>query len=104
MLSKVRVIPEADFFRVVLRRVRRCARVVQTGVTGEPDPATRGTNLKLKGCCGSCPPPRQQVGGPDLEGTLRQPGPLCYAEGKGVTLTADEDYLARSIITLPRKW
>jgi len=103
MLSKVRVIPEADFFRVVLRRVRRCAVLSQTGVTGEPDPAHGERIFKLKGCCGLSHHRRQQVEWVRPGRGLRQQRHLCSPKARKVTLTADEDYLARSIHHPPKE-
>jgi len=74
MLSKVRVIPEADFSAWYFGESADAPVLSQTGVTGEPDPAHGERIFKLKGCVACHTTDGSKFGGSDLEGTLRQPG------------------------------
>ena len=96
MLSKVRVMAEADFSAWYFGESADAPVLSQTGVTGGPDPAHGERVFKLKGCVACHTTDGSKLVGPTWKGLFGSQVTVL-AEGKEVTLTADEDYLARSI-------
>jgi cytochrome c oxidase subunit 2 len=87
---------EADFSAWYFGESADAPVLSQTGVTGGPDPAHGERVFKLKGCVACHTTDGSKLVGPTWKGLFGSQVTVL-AEGKEVTLTADEDYLARSI-------
>jgi cytochrome c oxidase subunit 2 len=100
MLSKVRVIPEADFSAWYFGESADAPS--QASTAGTPDPGRGELIFKLKGCVSCHTTDGSKLVGPTWKGLFGSQVTVL-AEGKEVTLTADEDYIARSIRHPPKE-
>jgi cytochrome c oxidase subunit 2 len=74
----------------------------QSGATGIPDPAHGERIFKLKGCVSCHSTDGSKLVGPTWKGLFGSQVTVLN-QGKEVTLTADEDYLKRSIRHPPKE-
>jgi cytochrome c oxidase subunit II len=95
MLSKVRVIPETDFSAWYFGQSADPPALAQTAAS-EPAPARGERVFKLKGCVSCHSIDGSKLVGPTWKG-LYGSQVTIVAEGKQATVTADDDYLRRSI-------
>ncbi len=102
MLSKVHVIPEADFSAWYFGESADPPTLSQAGAAGIPDPARGERVFKLKGCVACHTTDGGKLVGPTWKGLFGS-RVTVLTEGKEVTLTADEDYIRRSIYHPPKE-
>jgi cytochrome c oxidase subunit 2 len=101
MLSKVHVIPEKDF--VTWYFGESDAPVLSTtDMAGNPDPAHGERIFKLKGCVSCHTTDGGMLVGPSWKGLFGSKVALL-SDGKEITVTADEDYIKRSIRHPPKE-
>jgi cytochrome c oxidase subunit 2 len=101
MLSKVHVIPEGDFSAWYFGE-SDVPVLSQTGAGGLPDPARGERIFKLKGCVACHTADGTKLVGPTWKGLLGSQVTVL-TEGREVSLTADQDYVARSIHHPPKE-
>jgi cytochrome c oxidase subunit 2 len=101
MLSKVRVIPEADFSAWYFGDSVDPP-VLTTSSSGPPDPARGERAFKLKGCVACHTTDGSKLVGPTWKGLFGSQVTVLTL-GKEVTLTADDDYIKRSISHPPKE-
>lgn len=101
MLSKVRVIPEADFSTWYFGDSADPP-VLAAAAAGPPDPARGERDFKLKGCVACHTNDGSKLVGPTWKGLFGSPVTVL-TEGREVTLTADDDYIKRSISHPPKE-
>ncbi len=101
MLSKVHVIPEAAFSKWYFGDSENPPTLAQTG-SEAPDPARGERAFKLKGCVACHTTDGAKLVGPTWKG-LWDSQVTVLADGKEVTLTADENYIRRSIHHPPKE-
>jgi len=103
MLSKVHVIPEADFSAWYFGDSADPPTVqAKPGLAMAPDPARGERAFKLKGCVSCHTTDGSKLVGPTWKG-LWGSQVTVTSEGKESTLTADEDYIKRSIHHPPQE-
>jgi cytochrome c oxidase subunit 2 len=102
MLSKVHVIPEADFSTWFFGDSAEPPALAQVGSGGPPDPARGERAFKLKGCVSCHTTDGSKLVGPTWKG-LWGSQVAVLTEGKEMTVTADEDYIKRSINHPPKE-
>ena len=102
MLSKVRVIPESDFSAWYFGESADAPVLSRTGAAGVPDWARGERVFKLKGCVACHTTDGSKLVGPTWKGLFGSPVTVL-TEGKEVTLTADDDYIQRSIHHPPKE-
>jgi len=96
MLSKVHVIPEKDFSAWYFGDSAEPPALAQASGASAPDPVKGERTFKLKGCVACHSNDGSKLVGPTWKGLFGS-RVAVLAEHKEVTLTADEDYLKRSI-------
>jgi len=102
MLSKVHVIPEAEFSTWYFGDSADPPAVAQAASEGPPD-AVRGERaFKLKGCVSCHTTDGSKLVGPTWKG-LWGSQVAVLTDGKEMTVTADEEYLKRSISHPPKE-
>jgi cytochrome c oxidase subunit II len=102
MLSKVHVIPEADFSTWYFSDSADPPVLAQAGADGPPDPARGERAFKLKGCVACHTTDGAKLVGPTWKG-LWGSQVAILTDGKETTVTADEDYIKRSISHPPKE-
>jgi cytochrome c oxidase subunit 2 len=102
MLSKVHVIPEGDFSTWYFGDSAEPLKLAQDGAAAVPDPARGERAFKLKGCVACHTTDGSRLIGPTWKG-LWGSQVTVLTEGKEVTLTADEEYVKRSIRHPPKE-
>src|SRR5450759_3904584 len=102
MLSKVRVIPEADFSAWYFSDSADPPVLAQAGADGPPDPARGERAFKLKGCVACHTTDGAKLVGPTWKG-LWGSQVAILTDGKESTVTANEDYIKRSISHPPKE-
>jgi cytochrome c oxidase subunit 2 len=102
MLSKVHVIPEADFSAWYFGDSADPPLLAQAGSDGPPDPARGERAFKLKGCVSCHTTDGSKLVGPTWKG-LWGSQVAVLTDGKEATVTADEDYIKRSISHPPKE-
>ena len=102
MLAKVRVYPEADFSALYFGDSTEAPVLGQAEGAGVPDPARGERVWKLKGCVSCHSTDGSKLVGPTWKGLFGSKL-VVIAEGKETAVTADDDYLARSIRHPPRE-
>ena len=101
MLSKVHVIPEAEFSTWYFGDSAEPPKLAQAG--GGPPDAARGERVfKLKGCVACHTTDGSKLVGPTWKGLFGSQVALL-TDGQETTVTADEDYLTRSIHHPPKE-
>ena len=101
MLSKVHVIPEADFSTWYFGDSADPPVLAQTVVDGPPDPARGERAFKLKGCVSCHTTDGSKLVGPTWKGLFGSQVAIL-TDGKESTVTADEEYIKRSISHPPK--
>jgi cytochrome c oxidase subunit 2 len=96
------VIPEADFSAWYFGDSAEAPVLSQAGAAGTPDPVRGERIFKLKGCVSCHTNDGGKLVGPTWKG-LYGSQVTVLAEGKEVTLTADADYVKRSIYHPPKE-
>jgi cytochrome c oxidase subunit II len=96
MLSKVHVIPEADFSRWYFGDSPDPPRVAELHGSDAPDPARGERAFKLKGCVSCHTTDGSKLVGPTWKGLFGSEVAILAA-GRESKVTADEAYLRRSI-------
>jgi cytochrome c oxidase subunit 2 len=102
MLSKVHVIPEADFSTWYFGDSVDPPALAQAPADAPPDPVRGERAFKLKGCVACHTTDGSKLVGPTWKG-LWGSQVAVLAEGKEMTVTADEDYIKRSISHPPKE-
>jgi cytochrome c oxidase subunit 2 len=101
MLSKVRVIPEADFSRWYFGDSADAPALAQAK-TATPEPERGERLFKLKGCVSCHSTDGSKLVGPTWKGLYGSKVALL-TDGKETTVTADDDYIKRSITHPPKE-
>jgi cytochrome c oxidase subunit 2 len=101
MLSKVRVIPEADFSRWYFGDSADAPALAQAK-TATPEPECGERLFKLKGCVSCHSTDGSKLVGPTWKGLYGSKVALL-TDGKETTVTADDDYIKRSITHPPKE-
>ncbi len=101
MLSKVHVIPEAAFSTWYFGESAEPPKLAETGPAG-PDPGRGERAFKLKGCVACHTTDGSRLVGPTWKG-LWGSQVAVLTDGKEATVTADEDYIKRSIHHPPQE-
>ena len=101
MLSKVHVIPEGAFSTWYFGESAEPPKLAETGPAG-PDPARGERAFKLKGCVACHTTDGTKLVGPTWKG-LWGSQVAVLTDGKEATVTADEDYIKRSIHHPPQE-
>lgn len=102
MLSKVHVIPEADFSTWYFGDSADPPALAQAPADAPPDPARGERAFKLKGCVACHTTDGAKLVGPTWKG-LWGSQVVVLTEGKEITVTADEGYIKRSISHPPKE-
>jgi len=102
MLSKVRVIPEADFSAWYFGDSADPPVLSQSEGASAPDPARGERVFKLKGCVACHSTDGSKLVGPTWKGLFGSKLTVL-ADGQESTVTADEEYLKRSIRHPPKE-
>jgi cytochrome c oxidase subunit 2 len=102
MLSKAHIIPEADFSAWYFGDSAEPPVLGQADVAGEPDPARGEKVFKLKGCVACHSTDGTKIVGPTWKG-LYGSKLTVVADGKESEVTADEEYITRSIRHPPKE-
>jgi cytochrome c oxidase subunit 2 len=101
MLSKVHVIPEAAFSSWYFGDSADPP-VLAASASGPPDPTRGERDFKLKGCVACHTNDGSKLVGPTWKGLFGSQVTVL-TEGREVTLTADDDYIRRSISHPPKE-
>jgi len=101
MLSKVHVIPETDFSTWYFGDSAEPPVLAQADAAGPPDAARGERAFKLKGCVACHTTDGAKLVGPTWKGLFGSKVAVL-TDGKETTITADEEYLKRSIQHPPK--
>ena len=96
------MIPEADFSTWYFGDSADPPVLAQGGADGPPDPARGERAFKLKGCVACHTTDGSKLVGPPWKGLFGSQVAILTA-GKESTVTADEDYIKRSISHPPKE-
>jgi cytochrome c oxidase subunit II len=96
MLSKVHVIPERDFSAWYFGDSAEPPALAQAAPSGPPDPARGERAFRLKGCVACHSNDGSKLVGPTWKGLFGSRVTVLGARGE-TKVTADEDYIRRSI-------
>ena len=102
MLSKVRVIPEAAFSAWYFGDSAEPPVLAQAPAAAAPEPARGERLFKLKGCVACHSTDGTKLVGPTWKGLFGSQVAVL-AEGKETTVTADDEYITRSIRHPPKE-
>jgi cytochrome c oxidase subunit 2 len=102
MLSKVHVIPEAEFSTWYFGDAANPPALAQAAIDGPADPARGERAFKLKGCVACHTTDGSKLVGPTWKGLWGSQVDLL-TDGKETTVTADEEYIKRSISHPPKE-
>ena len=102
MLSKVRVIPDADFSAWYFGDSAEPPVLAQAPAAAAPEPARGERLFKLKGCVACHSTDGTKLVGPTWKGLFGSQVAVL-AEGKESTVTADDEYITRSIRHPPKE-